>query len=156
MGTLDVWKSQTVYQTSVKWHFPGLSLSVLFHLIFLHLLVPLKHLLAACLEVTSLYIILRSSKGLLCVINIWVVNRFNVYWANYEHVFLYMFPLYLVYNTTCLVWWLYVKFKRNFDSIRYNYMISWTTRYFNANALIHICYIGHVDLGYMFSFTFWR
>ena len=54
------------------------------------------------------------------------------YWMMYvhEHICLHQCPGYIAHDTTCFVCWFNVKVKRNFDSIWYNYMISWIMRYF--------------------------
>ena len=160
MDTQDAWKNknltvlQTFYQTFFESHFSRLILSVLCHLSFLHPQEPLNHGCLYALKQLLFTFFFVQPKILVRVINIWVVNRVNVFWAKHEHLFSHQFPAYIVYNNTCFVCQFNVKFKRNFDSLWYNYMISWTMPYLDINVLISICYIWHIDFGHMFSLAF--
>ena len=114
--------------------------------------------LADCMPWSSLSsrFFFAQVKILVHVIDMWVVNCISVFWTKPEHLFLHQCPTHVVHNTTCFVCWLNGKVKGNFDSIWYNYMISWAMRYFNVSVFIWVCYIWPVGLGYMFSLAFER
>ena len=135
-------------------HFPRLSLSVLYQLLFLHPHVPLNHWRTVCLEAAFLHVLFCTNKDL-CT-----CHKYLSCWSCQCPLnqalapFFYQCPAHIVHNTTCFVCWFNVKVKRNFNGIWYNHMISWNMWHFNVNVLTWVCYIGHVDLGYMFSLAF--